>query len=140
MPTRVVLADAGPLYAAVDPDDQYHERARRETEVLNRQGIGVAVSYPTFAEAYTLVLKRLGPRRAVRFGRELTAGAALLNPSPEDYGQALTRLAKHRDLPASLFDGVAGILAERLGLEVWTYDQHFHALGNRVWQAGPGTA
>lgn len=131
-----MLADAGPLYAAVDPDDQYHGRARRELEVLNREGLGVAVAYSTLAEAYTLVLHRLGPRRAVRFGQELAAGAALLNPSPEDYGQALARLRKHRDLPMSLFDGVAAILGERLGLEVWTYDEHFHALGVRVWQAG----
>ncbi|MBI4500363.1 MAG: PIN domain-containing protein [Gemmatimonadetes bacterium] len=136
MPGRPVLADAGPLYAAVDPDDQYHVRARDEMEVLNRERIGVAVAYSTFAEAYTLVLHRLGPRRAVRFSEELVAGAALLNPSPEDYGQALTRLAKHRDLRLSLFDGVAAILAERLGLALWTYDDHFHALGTPVWRAG----
>jgi predicted nucleic acid-binding protein len=133
VPTRVVLADVGPLYAAVDPDDQYHEQARREIALLNDRGVAVAVAYSTFAEAYTLVLYRLGPRRAVRFGEELRAGTALLNPSPDDYGQALTRLAAHRDLPVSLFDGVAAILSERLGLELWTYDEHFHALGARVW-------
>lgn len=138
MPRRAVLADAGPLYAAVDPDDQYHAQALRELDTLNREGVGVAVAYPTFAEAYTLVLYRLGPRRAVQFGKELAAGAALLNPSPEDYGQALTRLAAHRDLPMSLFDGVAAVLAERLHLEVWTYDEHFHALGTPVWRASQG--
>lgn len=137
---RAVLADAGPLYAAVDPDDQYHARAQAELRTLNRQRVGVAVAYSTLAETYTLVLHRLGPRRAVRFGRELSAGGGLVNPSPEDYGQALTRLAAHRDLPMSLFDGVAAVLAERLGLEVWTYDAHFHALGIPVWQpeARPG--
>lgn len=134
MRPQVVLADAGPLYAAVDPDDQYHGRARRELEALNHQEIAVAVAYPTLAEVYTLVLHRLGSRRAVAFGGELAAGASLLNPSPEDYGQALVRLAAHRDIRASLFDGVVIILAERLGLEVWTYDRHFHAFGARVWQ------
>lgn len=104
---------------------------------LNGRGVTVAVAYPTLAEAYTLVLHRLGPRRAVRFGEELAAGAARLNPSPEDYGQALTGLATHRNLPVSLFDGVAAILAERLGLEVWAYDEHFHALGARVWRSEP---
>lgn len=134
MTRRAVLADAGPLYAAVDPDDQYHARARAELRALNREGIGVAVAYSTLAETYTLVLYRLGPRRAVRFGREISSGSATLNPSPEDYGQALTRLAAHRDLPMSLFDAVSAVLAERLGLEVWTYDKHFHALGIQVWQ------
>jgi hypothetical protein len=33
---RVVLADTGPLYAAVDPDDQYHGRAQRELKRLSR--------------------------------------------------------------------------------------------------------
>lgn len=130
----MVLADTGPLYAAVDPDDQHHAQVRRELAALNRQGVGVVVAYPTFAEAYTLVLHRLGPRQAVRFGRELAAGAAVLNPSPQDYDQALTRLAAHRDLPMSLFDGVAAVLAERLNLAVWTYDGHFHAIGAPVWR------
>ncbi len=133
MSSPVVLADAGPLYAAVDPDDQYHGRARRELASLNDQHVAVAVPYPTFAETFTLVLYRLGPRRAVRFGEELTAGAALLNPSPADYSQAFSRLASRRDLPVSLFEGVTAIRAERLGVEVWTYDEHFHALGTRVW-------
>ncbi|GIW50920.1 MAG: hypothetical protein KatS3mg081_0275 [Gemmatimonadales bacterium] len=134
MRARVVLADTGPLYAAVDPDDQYHARARAELDLLARQGTGVAVAYPTFAEAYTLVLYRLGSRRAVRFGRELLAGAALLNPSPQDYGQALARLGAHADLPMSLFDAVASVLAERLHLEVWTYDEHFRVLGTPLWR------
>jgi hypothetical protein len=29
---RAVLADTGPLYAAVDPDDAYDARAHRELE------------------------------------------------------------------------------------------------------------
>jgi predicted nucleic acid-binding protein len=140
MAARAVLADAGPLYAAVDPDDQYHDRARQELAALNQQGIGVAIAYSTVAETYTLVLDRLGPRRAVRFGSEISRGAALLNPSPEDYRQALTRLAGHRDLPMSLFDGVVAVLAERLQLEVWTCDDHFHAIGTPVWQVPDGGA
>lgn len=136
MRPQVILADAGPLYAAVDPDDRYQGRARRELEALRHQDITVAVAYPTLAESYTLVLHRLGSRRAVAFGNELAAGASLLNPSPEDFGQALVRLAAHRDIRASLFDGLVIILAERLGLEVWTYDKHFHAFGARVWQPG----
>ena len=129
-----MLADAGPLYEAVDPDDQYHARARGELDELNQRRIGLPVLYPSFAEAYTLVLHRLGARRAVRFGREPAAAVALLNPSPEDYRQALARLAQHADLPMSLFDGAVAVLAERLGLEMWTYDDHFHAMGVGVWR------
>ena len=31
-----VLADSGPLYAAVDPDDAYHPQAQRELKRLAR--------------------------------------------------------------------------------------------------------
>jgi len=59
---RAVLADTGPLYAATDPDDAYHQRARRELKRIARDKREVIVAYPTLAEAYTLVLYRLGRR------------------------------------------------------------------------------
>jgi len=133
--SRIVLADAGPLYAALDPDDQFHAQARGELAVLNRLGIGVAVAYSTFAETYTLVSRRLGTRRALRFGQELTSGSELLHPSPDDYHLALSRLAKHADLLATMFDGVVVVLSERLRLRVWTYDDHLRVLGATVWDA-----
>ena len=133
--SRTVLADAGPLYAALDPDDQFHERARGELALLNRLGLGVAVAYSTLAETYTLVSRRLGTRRALRFGQELASGSELLSPSPDDYHLALARLARHADLPATVFDGVAVVLSERLRLKVWTYDDHFRVLGATVWDA-----
>jgi len=55
-----VLADTGPLYAAVDPDDEYHARAQRELKRLARDKREVVIAYPTLLEAYTLVLYRLG--------------------------------------------------------------------------------
>ena len=130
---RVVLADTGPLYAGIDPDDQYHDRARDELGLLNRRGISVALAFPTFVEAYTIVLRRLGSKRAIRFGREIVDGSELLNPSPEDYHQTLARLAQHADLQATMFDGVAVVLSERLRLPVWTYDEHLRVLGATIW-------
>jgi predicted nucleic acid-binding protein len=132
---RSVLADTGPLYAAIDRDDQYHSRARDELRELNESGTGVIIAYPILAEVYTLTLYRLGSRRAVRVAEELRDGAAMLNPSPEDYAQALLRVAKHRDLRASLFDGVVTVLAERSGLEVWTYDEQLRVLGATIWSS-----
>ena len=138
--SRIVLADAGPLYAALDPDDQYHEQAREELALLNRLGVGIAVAYSTLAEAYTLVLRRLGARRALRFGQELSNGSELLNPTPDDYNLALARLSRHADLPATIFDGLAVVLSERLRLSVWTYDDHFRVLGATVWRASDESA
>ncbi len=51
----VVLADTGPLYAAVDPEDEHHARARRELQQLDRERRDVLVLYPTLLEAYSLI-------------------------------------------------------------------------------------
>ena len=47
---RAVLADAGPLYAAADPDDAYHDRAQRELKRLARDKREVLLAYPALAE------------------------------------------------------------------------------------------
>lgn len=58
--SRAVLADTGPLCAAVDIDDQYHLRARDELDRLQRERRPVLVAYTTLAEGHGLVLGRLG--------------------------------------------------------------------------------
>jgi predicted nucleic acid-binding protein len=60
-----VLADTGPLYAAADPDDAHHKRARRELSRLGAARYEVVVAYPILFEAYTLVLFRLGESAAL---------------------------------------------------------------------------
>ncbi|MDA2937241.1 hypothetical protein MYX75_03130 [Acidobacteria bacterium AH-259-A15] len=59
-----ILADTGPLYALVDPDDQYHSQAQAEAQRISDEDLTVGVSYPILLEAYTLVLQRLGIRVA----------------------------------------------------------------------------
>ncbi len=131
---RVVLADTGPLYALVDPDDRHHSRARRETERLERQGLGVAVAYPTLLEAYTLVMRRLGGPAAALWVEETLGGCGLLNPTAEDYLGAVGRLGAFPDQPITLFDSVLALLSERLGIPVWTYDHHFDLMRVEVWR------
>ena len=60
--------------------------------------------------------------------------ATLVNPSPEDYRQAIVRVQAMPDQPITLFDAVAAALAVRLGLEVWTYDHHFDLMRAKVWR------
>src|SRR5258708_34550547 len=76
---RAVLADAGPLYAAVDPDDARHQQALRELRQLDGEHRHVVVSYPTLLEAYSLVLFRLGRKTASNWLADI-AGASLMNP------------------------------------------------------------
>ncbi|MGA9968606.1 MAG: PIN domain-containing protein [Terriglobales bacterium] len=128
-----VLADTGPLYAAADPDDAHHKRSRRELRRLADENYEIIVAYPTLLEAYTLVLFRLGETAATRWLEEM-AGAALVNPSADDYRQAVVRVQSLKDQSITLFDALVASLAGRLGLEVWTYHHHFDVMRVAVWR------
>jgi predicted nucleic acid-binding protein len=128
-----VLADTGPLYAAADPDDTHHKRARRELRRLAEENHEIMVAYPTLLEAYTLVLFRLGENAALRWLEDM-AGAALINPGAEDYRHAVVRVQSMKDRSITLFDALVGTLAGRLGLKVWTYDHHFDVMRVAVWR------
>jgi predicted nucleic acid-binding protein len=131
--SSAVLADSGPLYAAADSDDAHHKRARRELARLAAGHQEVVVAYPTLLEAYTLVLSRLGKIAAARWLDEM-AGSALINPSAEDYRQAVARVQALKDQPITLFDALVATMSRRLGLEVWTYDHHFDVMRVPVWR------
>ena len=133
--TRTVLADTGPLYAAVDPDDQHHERAQGQLGRLEDEGLSVALPFPTLLEAYTLILYRLGNPTTSRWLKDgRCSGASLLNPSPQDYREAAELTGRFPDPAISLFDATLAILATRLELPVWTYDHHFDVMPINVWR------
>jgi predicted nucleic acid-binding protein len=132
--SRAVLADAGPLYAAVDPSDQYHERARAEVQRLEQAGYAVLVAFPTLLETYTLVLHRLGGGVARRFLAEVLDGATAVNPDSEDYHAAVKLLGGYPDQRITLFDALVAILARRLDAPIWTYDLDFDVLRSHVWR------
>ena len=133
---RAVLADTGPLYAAVDPSDDSHERARKDIERLNRERFGVALTYPTLYEGYSLVVYKLGLEVAHRWVEEARENASQSNPTPEDYRAAEQVVLRYRDQDLSLFDAIAAVVGERLSLAVWTYDYHFDVMRAEVWRGG----
>jgi predicted nucleic acid-binding protein len=133
MKKRAVVADTGPLYAAVDPDDAHHKRAHQELQRLARAKYDVVVAYPTLLEAYTLVLFRLGQSAASRWLSDM-AGASMVNPNPEDYRQGVASVQAFADQPITLFDATIAALAARLSLPVWTYDHHFDVMRVAVWR------
>jgi predicted nucleic acid-binding protein len=130
---KALLADAGPLYAAVDPSDKHHSQALRELQELARCRCEVVVSFSTLAEAYSLIRRKLGQSIALRWLNEMV-DAALINPTPEDYRLAIVKLAAFADQSITLFDATVAVLASRLGLEVWTYDHHFDVMRVLVWR------
>ncbi len=132
--SRTVLADTGPLYAALDPSDEHHERAQGEIGRLNSEGLGVAVAYPTLCECYSLVLYKLGGGAARGWLEEVEGGSFLVNPTPDDFGEAAGLLRRYRDQTLSMFDAVTATMSRRLGLPVWTYDHHFDVVRVDVWR------
>jgi predicted nucleic acid-binding protein len=128
-----VLADAGPLYAAVDPEDSHHRRAVRELERLDEERREIVVAYSTLLETYSLILFRLGKSTATDWLIDI-ADASLINPSPEDYRLGAAKLQGLADQPITLFDAVAAAVATRLRFEVWTYDHHFDVMRVPVWR------
>jgi predicted nucleic acid-binding protein len=131
--TRAILADTGPLYAAVDPHDARHKQALAELRKLDREKREVVVAYPTLLEAYTVVLHRLGSNTASDWLIDM-ANAALVNPTPDDYRRAMAKIGTLADQPITLFDATVAALATRLNLEVWTYDHHFDLMRVPVWR------
>jgi predicted nucleic acid-binding protein len=130
----LVLSDTGPLYALADSSDQYHRRALRELKLLVKEGRAVGIGYPTLAECYTLVLRRLGRNYSGSWLDEVLDGSMLLNAEVGDYVAGCALLAKFQDQPLTIFDVVVAVLSSRLQIPVWTYDRHFDLLGVQRWQ------
>jgi predicted nucleic acid-binding protein len=131
---RAVLVDTGPLYALVDPSDQYHSRAAGELERLTAGGYVLHVAYPNLLEAYTLVLRKLGGNVALGWLAEVRDGFGLLNPNRESYWAAANKVRRYPDQAITLFDAVLAVLAEEVRLPIWTYDHHFDDMEAQVWR------
>lgn len=131
---KAVLADTGPLYAAVDPDDQYHARSQADLQQLNKDNLAVIISYSVYLEAYSLVLYRLGSKKAILFSQEVIEGADLINPSANDYLASKQLATRFSDQKITLFDTVTAVIANRMKLSVWTYDYHFDLMQVSVWR------
>jgi predicted nucleic acid-binding protein len=133
---KAVLADTSPLYSALDPSDDDHDRAREDMERLNAEGIGIMVAYTTLCECYSVILHKLGIGAAHGWLREVRDHASLINLTPADFEEAADLVATYQDQALSMFDGVTASLSRRLGLPVWTYDHHFDVVRVEVWRHG----
>ncbi len=131
---RGVLADTGPLYALIDPDDEHHGRAGMELARLADDGYGLVVAFPIMVEAYKLILRSLGIAAAHRWLEEAERRTVPYNPAPGDYREASLRVRRCPDQAITLEDTLLAVLGERLGTSIWTFDHHFDILRARVWR------
>ena len=136
MNERVVLADSGPLYAIVNPRDQYHERSGTELAALTAEHRLMAVIYPTVLETYSLIMQRHSPIDAIRWIEDAARNPMPLEPINADYLQAFGTVQRFTDQRITLFDAVLASFAIRSNLQVWSYDHHFDILGVERWYPG----
>jgi predicted nucleic acid-binding protein len=131
---KALLADTGPLYALVDPDDQYHSRAYSDWERLSREGFQLTISWSTVLETHSLISRRLGFRTAQSWLDQATESLGLLNPRREHYQEAAQCIKRYLDQDISLFDGVLATLSLQLRIPVWAFDHHFDTMRVQVWR------
>ena len=131
---RAVLADTGPLYAAAIVSDQYHARAQEELARISRAALPVFALYPTVTEAYSLVLRRVTPATAHAWVNDLLERVNLLNPTAEDYHEAVQLVQRYKDQTPSLFDALLAVISGQLEVAVWTFDRDFDTMRVPVWR------
>lgn len=119
----IAIVDAGPLYAAVDADDDDHARC---VAVLQRSDLDLVVPALVVAEVTYLVGRRLGAEIEAAFLRGL-ATLEVESPAAEEWPVIADLVARYGDLSLGGTDASVAVLAERLGTDlVVTLDRrHF---------------
>ncbi|MFV2062090.1 MAG: type II toxin-antitoxin system VapC family toxin [Chloroflexota bacterium] len=122
----IAVVDSGPLYAAVDADDDDHGRC---LEVLRRADLDLVVPALVIAEVTYLVGRRLGPETEASFLRGI-ADLEIEAPSDRDLAAMAALVKRYGDFPLGGTDASVAVLADRLGSDlIVTLDQrHFTAL------------
>lgn len=134
MNIRAIIVDTGPLYAAVDKNDQYHQQSQQELQKINQQNLVILLPYPIYLETHKLIMQSLGIRTALKFNEEIKQKANFVNPTSEDYQEATFYIGRFSDQKITLFDAIVAVLAKQLTLPVWTYDYHFDIMQCQIWR------
>lgn len=123
-----VVVDAGPLYAYVDADDDYHARS---VEFLGDHPGPLIVPQLVVTEVAYLLASRLGTRAELLFLADLAAGAFSTEPvHATDWLRITELVSQYRDFPLGTVDASVVTCAERLEVtQVATLDRrHFAAV------------
>lgn len=122
----IAVVDSGPLYAAVDADDDHHLSC---LEVLGRAELDLVVPAMVVAEVSYMVGRRMGPVAEAGFLDGL-ADLEVEAPSRDDLAVMARLVSRYADLPLGGTDASAAALADRLETDlIVTLDRrHFGLL------------
>ena len=119
---RSIVADTGPLVAFLYRDDPDHSLVRG---FLRQNPVALVTTWPVLAEAWHLLLGRVGIKAALALMRWVKAnGLRVAAPHEDDPGALLQLLERYADHPMDLADASLVLLAERSGItEILTIDR-----------------
>lgn len=122
----IAIVDSGPLYAAIDADDDDHSRC---LEVLERRDLDLIVPALVVAEVTYLVGRRLSAGIEATFLRGL-ASLEVEAPMIDDWPSIADLVERYGDFPLGGTDASVAVLAERMGTDlIVTLDRrHFAAI------------
>lgn len=109
----IAIVDAGPLYAAVDADDDDHARC---VDVLSRPDLELLVPALVVAEVTYLVGRRLGAQAESAFLRGLSV-LEVEAPVLDDWAHIADLVSRYADFPLGGTDASVVALADRYGTE-----------------------
>ncbi len=125
----LAVVDTGPLYAALDLDDDDHKAC---AAALRRSDLRLAIPALVIAEVTYLAATRLGTEVEATFVEALAA-LDVDAPPPQEWTRIAELIRQYADFPLGATDASVVALAERLGTPyVVTLDRrHFHAIRPR---------
>jgi predicted nucleic acid-binding protein len=123
-----LICDTGPLYAAIDRNDDAHEACARLIEEADER---IVVPAPVVVELDWLIGSRLSPDALDAFLEEIERGGVHVEElKPEDYARARVLCRRYQSLPLGFVDAAVIAVVERLGeRKVATLDlKHFRVV------------
>jgi predicted nucleic acid-binding protein len=109
----MIAVDAGFLFALVDRQDAWHERAKAQTHTVEE---GWITTWPVLAEACHLMRRSLGIARAVDLMADVADGGLKVWDIPPDQRRQIAPLMqRYANLPMDLADATMVLLAGHLG-------------------------
>ena len=123
------IVDTGPLLAAADAEDDFHEQV---VSVLTTLSARLVIPALVVAEATYMIGRQVGPEAEATFLAAL-AHWRVLAPEPEDWQRIADLVRQYRDFPLGGTDASVIALAERLQTDlIITLDRrHFAAVRPR---------
>jgi predicted nucleic acid-binding protein len=122
----LAVVDTGPLYAALDLDDDDHEAC---VTALGRSELRLVIPMLVVAEVSYLAATRLGAKAEAKFIDGLS-DLDVDGPPPQEWVRIAELIRQYASFPLGATDASVVALAERLGTpHVVTLDhRHFHAI------------